>query len=62
MSDMTEMAPKTASVISMVECMTHPCAPLDLSRVKVGSHMDPIVGLVLNVERVVDCLGSAVIA
>lgn len=61
MPSMTEMAPKTAAVISMMECITRPHAPLDLSHVKIGSRVDPIIGLVLDAERVVDCLGSAVI-
>jgi hypothetical protein len=59
--DMTETAPKTAAVISMMECLTTAEDRPDLSRAKVGSRVDPIVGLVLDAERVVDCLGSAVI-
>lgn len=60
--DFTEMAPKTAAIVSMVECISTPQRLFDLSRAKIGSHIDPIVGLVLDAERVVDCLGSAVLA
>lgn len=59
--DMSEVAPKTAAVISMLECPARGPDRLDLSRAKVGSRVDLIVGLVLDAERVVDCLGSAVI-
>lgn len=59
--DVTETAPKMAAIVSMVECQSPATGPIDLSRAKVGSIVDPIVGLVLDVERVVDLLGEAVI-
>jgi ribosomal protein L40E len=59
--DISETAPKTAAIVSMVECRSPATPAIDVSRAKVGSVVDPIVGLVLDVERVVDLLGSAVI-
>jgi ribosomal protein L40E len=59
--DITETAPKMAAIVSMVECRSPVVGAIDLSRAKVGSVVDPIVGLVLDVERVVDLLGEAVI-
>ncbi len=59
--DVTEAAPKMAALINMVECRSPSTGTLDVSRAKVGSVMDPIVGLVLDVEHVVDFLGSVVI-
>lgn len=59
--DVTETAPKMAAIVSMVECRSQTTGAIDLSRAKVGSIVDPIIGLVLDVERVVDLLGEAVI-
>jgi hypothetical protein len=59
--DVTETAPKMAALISMVECRSPSSGALDISRAKIGSVVDPIVGLVLDVEHVVDFLGSVVI-
>ncbi len=59
--DITETAPKMAAIVSMVECRSPVTRAIDLSRAKVGSVVDPIVGLVLDIERVVDLLGEAVI-
>ena len=59
--DISETAPKTAAIVSMVECRSPAVPAIDVSRAKVGSTVDPIVGLMLDVERVVDLLGSAVI-
>lgn len=59
--DIVETAPKTAAIVSMVECRSPATGAIDISRAKVGSVVDPIVGLVFNVERVVDLLGAAVI-
>jgi ribosomal protein L40E len=58
---MAETAPKTAAVVNMLECLTSSPNRMDLSHAKVGSRVDPIVGLVLDADHVVDCLGSAVI-
>lgn len=59
--DVTETAPKMAALINMVECRSPSSGALDFSRAKLGSVVDPIVGLVLDVEHVVDFLGSVVI-
>ena len=56
--DMAETAPKMAAVISMIECLPATVIRVDISRAKVGSHVDPTVGMVLDVDRVVDCLGA----
>lgn len=59
--DIAETAPKMAAIVSMVECRSPTIGAIDLSRAKIGSVVDPIVGLVLDVERVTDLLGEAVI-
>lgn len=59
--DVTETAPKIAAIISMVECRYPTTGGIDLSHAKVGSVVDPIVGLVLDVEHVVNFLGEAII-
>ena len=59
--DIVETAPKMAAIVNMVECRSPAADAIDLSRAKTGSVVDPIVGLVLDVEHVVDLLGAAVI-
>jgi len=56
--DMAETAPKTASMVSMVECLHATPSPTNIPGVKTGSYHDPVVGLVFDVEHVVDCLGA----
>jgi hypothetical protein len=58
--DITEMAPKTAAIVHMIECAHGALPRHDLSRAKVGSRMDPLCGLVLDVGAVADCLGSII--
>jgi len=58
--DITEMAPKTAAIVHMIECARPRSTRHDLSRAKLGSRVDPVVGLVLDVGAVADCLGAIV--
>jgi hypothetical protein len=58
--DITEMAPKTAAVVHLIECRRRDARTYDLSRAKVGSRVDPIIGLVFDVSAVADCLGAIV--
>lgn len=58
--DITEMAPKTAAIVHMVEHARLATRPHDLSRAKTGARVDPMVGLVLDVGAVADCLGAIV--
>lgn len=56
--DITEMAPKTAAIIHLVECANRDHGSHDLSSAKTGSRVDPVVGLVLDPDAAVDCLGD----
>lgn len=58
--DITEMAPKTASIVHLIECRRGTSSSHDLSRAKIGAHVDPVAGLVLDVGAVADCLGAIV--
>lgn len=58
--DITEMAPKTAAIVHLIECAQGSRPSRDLSRAKIGAHVDPIAGLVLDVGAVADCLGAIV--
>ncbi len=58
--DITEMAPKTASIVHLIECRRGMTSTHDLSRAKIGARVDPVAGLVLDVGAVADCLGAIV--
>lgn len=58
--DITEMAPKTAAIVHMVECARGAARRHDLSHAKTGARVDPLLGLVLDAGAVADCLGAIV--
>lgn len=58
----TEMAPKTAAILHLLECRRGSAATVDISRAKVGALTDLIQGLLLEPEAVATFLGDTITA
>lgn len=59
--DIAEMSPRIAAIVNMIECPPSPCSAASVSAAKTGSHVDSIRGVVLDVGRVIACLGEIAI-